>query len=122
MEVKQTKTAPQAQIELLNQQLEAERKARQNLEAAFKRLLFASDKLMKVLGPIISHFRGMGAKKGLASAGALPKIINQVMKMLNAESAQEIVDVAEKDIHPLITQYSTYYQQKEAKEAQNVSG
>ena len=115
-------TALRAQNQALSKKLEAERQKSNNLETAFKRLLFGTEVLMDVLGPIIGHFKGMAKKKGLAGAGALPMVINQVMKMLSAESAEKIVLAAEKDINPMITQYSAYYKQKEAKEEENVTG
>jgi len=98
-----------AELEAYKIKLESAIQARNYLERAFKRLLFAVNKQMEILGPILSSFKGKEGKK--MKIGALPQLINKVMGMLDGNKALEIIEVAERDIYPMLTQYMAYYQQ-----------
>ena len=110
----------QNELESLKKELLKEKQKSNNLEAAFKRLLFATDTMMEVLNPIIDSFRGKTSI--FKGATALPKIINQVMNLLTAEAAENIVKSADEDIKPLIVQYKSYYEKKDGQWKRGIRG
>jgi len=102
-----------AEMDALRIKLAKETEYRKNVEAAFKRLLFAVEKQSAIIGPIMMAFKGIQGKSGLASAGQLPMIINKVMGMMDENKSKVLIEVSEQDVYPILTQYIDYYKSQD---------